>query len=261
MNRSKESWLVVCLFAVLLLLCPWIAPSQANLASGNFYVALNGKDRWSGRLAAPNTLRTDGPFATLTRARDAVRSLKASGAPTAPIRVLVRGGTYFPQEPLVFGPDDSGTVEAPITYAAYPGEKPILSGGLAIKGWKPTTVGQKSLWVADFPSGVPLSSRQLFVNGKRCARPRLPREGLYRIAEVPDLAADTPKTARQTQFRYSPGDILAWENLTDIEVVALCFWVESRMPIASVDEASRMVSFSEGSIFRLTDDFSMKPAP
>jgi parallel beta-helix repeat protein len=33
------------------------------------------------------------------------------------------------------------------------------------------------------------------------------------------------------------------------------------MPIAHVDEASRMVSFSEGSIFRLTDDFSMRPAP
>jgi parallel beta-helix repeat protein len=261
MDRSKESWLIICFFAVLLLLFPWIAPSQANLASGNFYVAPNGKDKWSGRLATPNTLRTDGPFATLARARDAVRSLKASGAATTPIRVLMRGGTYVLQESLVFGPEDSGTLEAPITYAAYPGEKPILSGGLAIKGWKPTIVGHKSLWVADFPGGVSLSSRQLFVNGKRCARPRLPREGLYRIADVPDLKPDTPSTARQTRFRYLPGDIRAWENLTDVEVVALCFWVESRMPIARVDEGASMVYFSEGSVFRLTDDHSMTPAP
>jgi parallel beta-helix repeat protein len=261
MNRLKAFWLIVCLCAGLALLFPLKAPSQANTAPANFYVAKDGQDKWSGRLASPNTLRTDGPFATLARARDAVRSLRTSSGAKAPIRVLLRGGTYFITEPIVFTPEDSGTADAPITYAAYPGEKPILSGGLAIKGWKPTTVGRKNLWIVDFPSGVQLSSRQLFVNGKRCIRPRLPKEGLYRIAEVPGLTADTAKTARQTQFRYSPGDIRAWENLTDVEIVALCFWVESRMPIASVDEASRTVSFSEGSIFRLTDDFSMKPAP
>jgi len=175
--------------------------------------------------------------------------------------VLVRSGIYFLEEPLVFGPEDSGTLDAPITYAAYTGEKPILSGGLTIKEWKPTLVGRKSLWVANVPSGVPLSSRQLFVNGKRCARPRLPKEGLYRIAEVPDLRPDTAINTRQSRFRFFAGDIRAWENLTDVEVVALSFWVESRMPIARVDEASRIVDFSEGSVFRLTDDFSMTPAP
>ncbi|HRR67609.1 MAG TPA: hypothetical protein P5063_08195, partial [Methanomassiliicoccales archaeon] len=37
------------------------------------FVSPQGNDRWSGRLAAPNRSRTDGPFATLERARDAVR--------------------------------------------------------------------------------------------------------------------------------------------------------------------------------------------
>ncbi len=254
-------WFIVCLFLGLLVLFPRIAPSQAHPTEGNFYVAPNGEDNWSGRLATPNTLRTDGPFATLGRARKAVRSLKASGAPTARIQVFVRGGTYLLAEPLVFEPEDSGTSDAPITYAAYPGEKPILSGGLVIKGWKPTLVGRKNLWVAEAPSGVPVSSRQLFVNGRRCARPRLPKEGLYRIAQVPDLTSDTAVTARQTRFHYFAGDIRAWENLTDVEVVALSFWVESRMPIARVDEVSRIVYFSQGSVFRLSDDFSMTPAP
>lgn len=260
-HYAKEFQPVVCLCLALLLLSTQFAPSQPSPASGNFYVAANGQDNWSGTLASPNALRTDGPFATLARARLAVRALKTSRSERAPIRVLVRGGTYFLEEPLVFEPEDSGTSDAPIIYAAYPGEKPILSGGLAITGWKPTLVGRKSLWVADVPRGVPLSSRQLFVNGKRCARPRLPKEGLYRIAEVPDLTTDTPKTARQTLFRFFAGDIRPWENLTDVEVVALCFWVESRMPIARVDEASRIVEFSQGSIFRLSDDFSMTPAP
>src|SRR5437899_1720023 len=35
------------------------------------YVATNGNDGWSGRLAAPSNRRTDGPFATLARACDA----------------------------------------------------------------------------------------------------------------------------------------------------------------------------------------------
>ena len=261
MKRARVFWIIACRFASLLALFPWIASGQQKEVVANFYVATNGRDDWSGKLAAPNTAHTDGPFATLTRARDAVRYLKAAGGAAEPIRVLIRSGTYFLEEPIVFGPEDSGTPDAPITYAAYLGERPILSGGLTIKGWKPTLVGRKHLWVADVPIGVPLSSRQLFINGKRCARPRLPNEGLYRIAEVPGLTPATSKTARQSRFRYFPGDIQVWENLTDVEVVVLSFWVESRMPIAHVDESSRLVDFSEGSVFRLTDDFSMTPAP
>ncbi len=41
-----------------------------------FYVAVNGGDRWSGRLPEPNAARTDGPLATLAGARDAVRRLE-----------------------------------------------------------------------------------------------------------------------------------------------------------------------------------------
>ncbi len=37
---------------------------------------------------------------------------------------------------MVFTPADSGTAAAPITYAAYPGEQPVLSGGRAITGWQ-----------------------------------------------------------------------------------------------------------------------------
>ena len=39
----------------------------------DFYVATNGNDAWSGTLPNPNDKATDGPFATLLRARDATR--------------------------------------------------------------------------------------------------------------------------------------------------------------------------------------------
>ena len=44
----------------------------------DFYVATNGNDNWSGTLAEPNISKTDGPFATLSRAQEAVRELKAN---------------------------------------------------------------------------------------------------------------------------------------------------------------------------------------
>ena len=42
----------------------------------DFYVAVNGNDDWSGTLAEPNADKTDGSFATLKRAQQAVRELK-----------------------------------------------------------------------------------------------------------------------------------------------------------------------------------------
>ena len=38
-----------------------------------FYVSLNGNDTWSGRLSEPNQTKTDGPFASLNRAKKALQ--------------------------------------------------------------------------------------------------------------------------------------------------------------------------------------------
>ena len=40
--------------------------------ASDFYVATNGNDAWSGQLSAPNSQNSNGPFATLERARDAI---------------------------------------------------------------------------------------------------------------------------------------------------------------------------------------------
>ena len=102
--------------------------SQAAPKAAEFFVSLQGNDAWSGRVAEP--AENDGPFATVARAKQAVRELRR--AQTEPVRVVLSGGTYFLAEPLDFWPSDSGTQEAPITYAAAPGEKVILSGGFKV---------------------------------------------------------------------------------------------------------------------------------
>jgi hypothetical protein len=100
----------------------------------DFYLSPNGSDKWSGTLEAPNKLGTDGPFATLERARDAVRALKKSKS--ADIEVLIRAGTYTLDKPVVFGLEDGGEGEQRISYSAWPGETPVFSSGREIKEWK-----------------------------------------------------------------------------------------------------------------------------
>lgn len=92
---------------------------QNQDAKATFYVAAQGNDAWSGRLAAPNAENTDGPFATLARARDALRQAKATLK--QPPAVMVRGGKYFLDRTLVLDPEDSGTRTCPITYMGLPG--------------------------------------------------------------------------------------------------------------------------------------------
>ena len=55
------------------------------------------------------------PLATISKARDIIRSLHSS----EPVTVYLRGGTYELTKPVVFTPRDSGTEQAPITYCAY----------------------------------------------------------------------------------------------------------------------------------------------
>src|SRR6476646_7151098 len=63
----------------------------------DFFVATNGDDGWSGTLPAPNPTRTDGPFATVDKARLAAQGLVRS----KPITIMLRGGTYY-QTSLAF---------------------------------------------------------------------------------------------------------------------------------------------------------------
>ena len=64
---------------------------KAEPDSVAYFLAREGNDTWSGRLAAPNKGRTDGPFASLARCRDAVVRGVAAGLR---VSVLIRKGTY-----------------------------------------------------------------------------------------------------------------------------------------------------------------------
>ncbi|NOX53399.1 MAG: hypothetical protein GXP27_02975, partial [Planctomycetes bacterium] len=93
------------------------AGGQAAEHRLEFFVSLEGNDQWSGRHAEPNADRTDGPFRTLQRARDAIRQLKkAKQFPNGGVTVLVRGGLYELDVPLELTREDSGRDGAPVIY-------------------------------------------------------------------------------------------------------------------------------------------------
>ena len=109
------------------------AAAVAAPAPLTLYVATNGNDLWSGHLAAPNKARTDGPLSSLAGARDRLRGERTGNQP---VQVLVRGGTYSLPAPFVLEPQDSGTAEAPVVYAAFQKEKPVFSGGRVVTGFR-----------------------------------------------------------------------------------------------------------------------------
>jgi parallel beta-helix repeat protein len=133
-----------------------------------YFVATNGNDSWSGKLPAPNKDKTDGPFSSIVRARDAIRALRGGGGLTQPVTVQIRGGVYYVPETIVFGPQDSGTKDCPVSYVAYRGEKPELCGGRRVTGWsRPGMVAPRrvlSVSLPDVKEGK-WTFRQLFVYG------------------------------------------------------------------------------------------------
>ncbi len=80
------------------------------------------------------------PFATLERARDAVREMKRQTAlPQNGLTVWLRGGDYIRTNAFEFTAEDSGTTATPIVWRAYKNERARMLGGRIISGFKKVT--------------------------------------------------------------------------------------------------------------------------
>ena len=132
------------------LIAIFLSCAAAQLApAAEFHVAPNGNDANPGTAAKP--------FATLERARDAVRAHKRREATD----VVIHGGTYVLKRPLVLTPADSGTEGKPVRYVAAKGETPVITSAKPITGWKLADSATPNLaesakgkvWVADVPQG------------------------------------------------------------------------------------------------------------
>jgi len=229
---------------------------------GDFYVSMKGNDNWSGTLPEPNANSTNGPFLTIARAQKAVRKLKSVvffpkdppvekrwiGSPHPfgrgrDIVVYIREGNYFLQQPLVFKPEDGGErVETNlptgafeyhklkdhyVTYAAFPGEKPVISGKIPVSNWKK----KGKLWTAHFDADT---AAMLVVNGKREVLARTPDKGYF----VPPAIS---KTTNEIYFKK--GDVKSWKEMEDNRVIMLLRWHTGINTITKVDEKNGIATF------------------
>jgi hypothetical protein len=197
----------------------------------DFYVAVSGKD------GNPGTARN--PFATLARARDAVRG-KTKDRLAKDLVVEIRGGTYPVTETLTFGPEDSGTEKFSITYAAARGEKVVLDGGRRIGGWKK---GTNEIWTAEIPEvkAGTWYPRQLFVNGQRAIRARTPNQGWCDGRPVQPIRQDRPQDPVVIRINIQ-GGIAAWRNPKDIELAYIRNNDGGRKALQSIDAAAQTVT-------------------
>jgi len=184
--------------------------------AGAIYVSPSGDD------SNPGTL--DKPLKTVSKARDLVRT--KNSAMTADMTVYLRAGTYPQTTTLTFANADSGTGGFYVKYMAYPGERPLITGGKAITGWK-VSDATNNIYSAD--AGT-TAFRQLYVNGVKAVRARSPNMLANNVPDFNRLSG-WDKTANNVQVPSSVvGD---WKNLTKVEMHIMIAWGDSTLRIAS----------------------------
>jgi hypothetical protein len=164
---------------------------------GTFYVSPTGSDSNPGTEAAP--------FLTLDRARTAVRTV--TGGMSQNIVVYLRAGRYLLSNTVTFSEQDSGLNGFQVIYSAYPGERPVLSGGQRLTGWVAVGNGQFKTSVGT------LRFRQLYVNGKRAIRARTPNAGSFFRARSYDEGG--------RRIEIATSEIGNWQRRTQTELVLL----------------------------------------
>ena len=225
------------------------------MAAVGIHVAPAGRDDGDGTVAHP--------FATVERARDALRALRAAGKAAGPATVTLRGGTYALAQTLKLEAQDSGSAEAPVVFRAYQGEKPVLLGGKAITGFV-AVEGQilKADLAAQGLKGVRFT--QLFFGGQRMP-----------LARYPNFDPANPITGGWAYVeKNAPGSGTQWEG-TIVGKRTLCYrendarkwadptqgricifpsfeWWNDFVPITSVDPVQRTITLSKNCSYRIS---------
>ena len=144
-----------------------------SLFAGEIYVSLQGNDKNPGTKEAP--------FNTLNRAIKQAREWRRLNWPEVAGGIYIRleEGVYAQRNSLFLRPEDSGTPDSPTVICAVDGAHPVISGGVAVTGWKrgcnhpavPEKLKQK-IWSAEAPliGNRRVETRQMWVNGHKVQR-------------------------------------------------------------------------------------------
>jgi hypothetical protein len=189
------------------------------------YVASDGNDANPGTLAQP--------VRTLAKARDLVRPRTASMA--SDITVYLRSGTYPVSSTITFSTADSGQNGHYVKYTAYPGERPLITGGQPLTGWTVFDAAQ-NIYAA---SGVTARFRQLYVNGVKATRARSPNLGSN---GEPNFSKCTGSDGGAHTFQVPSAQVGNWKNLTKVEMHLMVLWSDNILRVASITTSGNTAS-------------------
>src|SRR5579871_2399854 len=251
-------------FGIMLALLLWVTSAHARPLFVVFYVGTNGNDAWSGKLAEPNQTHTDGPFATLERAKEAARKVRQTPPLRnfAGVRILLRGGTYALRNGFKLTREDSGEAGAPTLYSNYPRETVRLIGGREVTGFTPVTAPeilkrmdplcQGHVYQADLPAqgitdfgtlmpnGQSLPSAnaalELFFQDRPMTLARWPNQGWATIA-------GTPQGQNGGMFTYQGDRPERWKQAEDIWLHGYWTWdwADSYTRVKSIDYQAQAI--------------------
>ena len=233
------------------------------------YVASDGNDAWSGRLAEPNGEGTDGPFATLERARDEVRKLKEAGPlPKGGLSVEVRAGVYERAGVFELTAEDSGTEGAPVVYRARQGEQVRLVGGKAVTGFRPVSdpavlsrlepaargkvlqLDLRAQRITDFGHPAASGKRiELFFHDRPMTVARWPNEGFTHVADIVEHDGHQihgRQGSKVGKFVYEGDRPERWVDEKDLWLHGYWFWdwSEQRQKVESIDTGKRVITLA-----------------
>jgi hypothetical protein len=247
---------------------------SAEFRDSDLHVANDGSDAGSGHAS--------NPFATLERARDAVRQLKvADELPAGGINVWLRGGEYPLAQTLTLDGRDSGTPASPITWRAWPGESVRVHGGQLVpaQAWSPVAdeatadrldagarahivkADLQALGVTDLGS-IPVTFRgaapvpELFCNDQRMTVARWPNEGWAEIDEIIERGArprDGDESGVPGTFAYSGDRPERWDLDAGVWLDGYyCYdWYNETIAVKSIDIVARHITFERPHLYGL----------
>lgn len=237
---------------------------SGKASAARFHVATNGNDGWSGRLAAPNPKRTDGPFPTVERAQAEIRKLKrTSGLPKGGVTISVHTGLYSLANPLQLTDEDSGTPSAPIVYGACADGEVRLVGGRLVSNFSPVTepavlnrldekargkvlqADLRALGLTNYGTAAG-GGLDLFFRDMPMRLSRWPNEGFVRLIEI---LGKTPVDVRGTKgcvegiFTFDGDRPRRWTEEHDVWVHGYWFWdwSDQRQKVKSIDLEHRSI--------------------
>jgi hypothetical protein len=186
------------------------APSSRSADVVTIVVSPKGDDGAEGT--------AEHPVRTLERAQQKVRAVNAEHD----VVVQLDDGVYRVEKPLLFRAADGGQNERHVTWIAAPGAHPVISGGMAVAGWRMWDPARQ-IYVADVPEGV--DARQLWVNDR-----------LAPMASIELQRKDWNFTRQGMELRAGAENPLsAVREAKRLEMRATGFFTERISPVERVD--------------------------